>query len=60
MKNDYTGLLLGIINSKGGFFMKVERYVGGKKLSLDQIKKYTVKNKTVDMMFERVVKREGR
>ena len=38
--------------------MKVERYVGGKKLSLDQIKKYTVKNKTVDMVFERVVNRK--
>lgn len=51
---------MGIINPKGGFFVKVERYVGGKKLSLEQIKKYTVKNKTVDMLFERVVKRESR
>ena len=40
--------------------MKVERYVQGKRVTLDQIKKYTIKNKTVDNMVERVIKRETR
>ena len=40
--------------------MKVERYVQGKRVTLDQIKKYTIKNKTVDNMVERVIKRESR
>ena len=29
--------------------MRVERYVSGKKMTLDQIKKFTIKNKTVDI-----------
>ncbi|MDO5479435.1 MAG: hypothetical protein Q4G23_09780 [Clostridia bacterium] len=40
--------------------MKVERYVQGKKVTFDQIKKYTIKNKAVDMAVERVIRREGR
>lgn len=40
--------------------MKVERYVQGKRVTLDQMKKYTIKNKTVDNMVERVIKRESR
>lgn len=40
--------------------MKIERYVNGKKITFDQMKRYTVKNKTVDAMVERVVKRESK
>lgn len=40
--------------------MYVERYVGGKKMTLDQMKKYTIKKKAVDMAVERVIKRESR
>lgn len=40
--------------------MHVERYVNGKKVTLDQMKKYTFKNKTVDTLVERVIRREER
>lgn len=40
--------------------MKVERYVAGKRVTLDQIKKYTIKNKVVDMAVDRVNKRENK
>lgn len=40
--------------------MKIERYVNGKKITFDQMKRYTVKNKTVDAMVERVIKRESK
>lgn len=40
--------------------MKVERYVNGKRITFDQMKRYTVKNKSVDAAIERVMKREGK
>ncbi len=40
--------------------MKIERYVAGKRVTLDQIKKYTIKNKAVDMAVEKVIKRESK
>ena len=37
-----------------------QRYVNGKKITFDQMKRYTVKNRTVDAAVERVIKRESR
>ena len=45
---------------KEGKIMKIERYVNGKRITFDQIKRYTIKNKTVDATVERVIRREGR
>lgn len=40
--------------------MKIERYVNGKRITFDQIKRYTVKNKSIDAAVERVIKREAK
>ena len=56
LKNCFGAILI----LKEGIALKIERYVNGKKITFDQMKRYTVKNRTVDAAVERVIKRESR
>ncbi|MDP4133923.1 MAG: hypothetical protein Q8882_07920 [Bacillota bacterium] len=38
--------------------MKIERYIDGKKVTLDQLKKHSFNNRVIDRTIERVSRRE--